>query len=63
MTQFVPHRELYKRQRFMLHARVRQTRVHLPFAKGQRHCKKMSLPLFYNEKKKAYPSEHFKIMS
>ena len=26
------------------------TRAHLPFAKHQRRCKKMSLPVFYNER-------------
>ena len=49
MTQFVPHREHYKRQRVTLHARVRQTRAQVPFAKRQRHCKKIPLPIFYNE--------------
>jgi hypothetical protein len=33
----------------MLHARVRQTRVHLPFAKRQRRCKKIPFPIFQNE--------------
>jgi len=50
MTQFARHREHYKNQRFKLHARVRQTRSHLPFAKRQRHCKKMPLPVLYNER-------------